>query len=199
MNLLYDRLPTQVYITENSEGDLFGFTSTCRAVEIDWHYDTILRILKLLNDDMFPEDDRVAYALELFYVDNAEAKQADEAHLAAMFDFICPEKEPTPPSPSSSRDALLDFEADSSAIYSFFFRTYGIDLIENRIHWYKFSALLQDISETSLLSTLVHIRSVDIKSVPKNQRAKILSLKNKLGIKSKKTMSLEERDAMWRS
>lgn len=199
MNLLYDRLPTQVYITENSEGDLFGFTSICRAVEIDWHYDTILRILKLLNDDMFPGDDRVAYALELFYSDNAEAKQVDEAHLAAMFDFICPEKEPTSPSPSSSRDALLDFETDSSAIYSFFFRTYGIDLIENRIHWYKFSALLQDISETSLLSTLVHIRSVDIKSVPKNQRAKILSLKNKLGIKSKKTMSLEERDAMWRS
>lgn len=54
----------------------------------------------------------------------------------------------------------LDFEQDSSLIYSAFRQTYGINLYEEfgRMHWYEFVSLLEGLPEDTLLYQVRSIR-----------------------------------------
>ena len=49
-----------------------------------------------------------------------------------------------------SCDIVLDYDKDSPYIYAAFLEQYGIDLVDTRLHWYKFLALLHGLHDTEL-------------------------------------------------
>ncbi|MGF3141254.1 Gp15 family bacteriophage protein [Facklamia sp. P13064] len=62
---------------------------------------------------------------------------------------------------SGSDEKLIDYNQDSDAIYASFMQVYNIDLIEqqNKLHYAKFKALLDNLPSDCAVGRLVEIRS----------------------------------------
>ena len=62
---------------------------------------------------------------------------------------------------TKTAEKVFDFKEDADLIFTSFFQEYGIDLSESSMHWYKFLALLEGLSENSRLKKAVAWRSVN--------------------------------------
>ena len=59
-------------------------------------------------------------------------------------------------------DRDFDYEQDAAEIYSAFRQVYGIDLIDEQLHWWRFFMLLEGLFCCSnALSNKVHLRHID--------------------------------------
>ena len=63
------------------------------------------------------------------------------------------------PRGSGKGEKVLDYIIDSDYIYSAFMQEYGIDLCEVELHWHKFRALLNGISQNTMLHSIMEYRS----------------------------------------
>lgn len=191
MNLLKRRLPSTVEV-----GGI--------SYKIDPRYDTALAILDCMQDELFPEEDRIEMALDMFYVDAMPVHQ--EVALALMYDFLNMGEEPSSePIHGDVRQSepLLDFDKDGNAIYTHFLREFGIDLQDDPIHWWKFQVLLQDIGEKSSLQNMLNIRTMKIEDVPVKDRPRIQALKAEYAVNAPRNSkahveTLEERNRRWK-
>ena len=90
--------------------------------------------------------------------------------------------------------AILDYEADAGLIYAAFMGDYGIDLCEEKLHWYKFCALLGCLSEERTLSRIMVLRGMDPAAQSDNKRrSEIRRLQRIYACPDRRTQ--EERDA----
>lgn len=64
----------------------------------------------------------------------------------ALSDFFV-NKNPTPNYKDGSTTKIYDYYLDGGYIYPAFIRIYGIDLMEVDMHWHKFKALCDDITD----------------------------------------------------
>lgn len=86
-----------------------------------------------------------------------------------------------------------EISIDSNYIYSAFFEQYQIDLIDNNIHYYKFIALFDCLSENTLFKKIVHIRTQDIRKLDDSKlQASYIKLKQMFEIKEDFALSEEE-------
>ena len=69
--------------------------------------------------------------------------------IRALVEFMNPPRE-LPRMREQNSERVLDYEIDAPYIYAAFMEQYGIDLIETRLHWYKFVALLHGLHDTEL-------------------------------------------------
>lgn len=60
-----------------------------------------------------------------------------------------------------SRDILYDYIIDGEYIYSSFLQCYGIDLIDINMHWWKFKALFNGLSEDTKMAQVMQIRGYE--------------------------------------
>ena len=67
----------------------------------------------------------------------------------ALVEFMYPPRE-LPRTRGKGGERVIDYEVDAPYIYAAFMEQYGIDLIETRLHWYKFTALLHGLHDTEL-------------------------------------------------
>ena len=165
-NLLIDPLPDSVEIN--------GI-----AYPINPDHRTIIRILLILEDTTFYDEERRQMALFLFY----KTVPKDEAGaFEAMMEFIrCYKEEKV----KEAEKIAFDFEIDSDSIFSAFFQIYGIDLTEVELHWFKFMALFADLNDgTPALVNLMQIRTAELTSDMSNdQKLRLLTLQKKYRIK----------------
>ena len=86
---------------------------------------------------------------------------------------------------------VVDFAQDADLIYSAFYQTYGIDLIEQRgkLHWIKFIALFGGLPSDTRLSDVMRIRSTPIPAPNKHNRKEIENL-----LRLKTAYALKEKD-----
>ena len=89
-----------------------------------------------------------------------------------------------------------DFECDAQLIYAAFLQTYGIDLIENKeLHWWRFRALLNALTDDSQFIKVIGYRSIDISEIKdKEQRKYYRVLKKKYELCDHKTQKQRERE-----
>lgn len=141
---------------------------------------TIIRILLILEDTTFYDEERRQMALFLFYkvVPNDET-----AAFEVMMEFIrCYKNEEKA---KEAEKIAFDFAIDSSLIFSAFFQIYGIDLTSIELHWFKFMALFADLNDgTPALVNLMQIRTAELTSDMSNdQKLRLLTLQKKYRIK----------------
>lgn len=87
----------------------------------------------------------------------------EEKHLAAIIDFyLCGEsrRESEP-----AKERLLDWEADSAAIWADFRVYVGIDLDRERMHWWEFMALFRSLPEDARIRQIMELRAVDLSKI----------------------------------
>lgn len=79
------------------------------------------------------------------------------AGILAVINFINPPHELPRKMGTENKEIVIDYEKDAALIYAAFFEQYKIDLIDNNLHWYKFTALLQGLHDTEL-NKIIEIR-----------------------------------------
>lgn len=75
------------------------------------------------------------------------------------------------PKKSGSGKKIYDYNYDADYIYAAFFEQYHIDLAEQELHWWKFSALFSALSEDCMISKIITYRVIDTKGMEKEQKA----------------------------
>lgn len=58
---------------------------------------------------------------------------------------------------SGSGKKIYDYNYDADYIYAAFFEQYHIDLAEQELHWWKFSALFSALSEDCMISKIINV------------------------------------------
>lgn len=84
---------------------------------------------------------------DFMYIDEIPPSRIEG--IRALCKFMQPPQE-LPRIREQTDERVLDYEIDAPYIYAAFMEQYGIDLIETRLHWYKFLALLHGLHDTEL-------------------------------------------------
>ncbi len=66
----------------------------------------------------------------------------------------------------------FDFEYDADLIYAAFLQQYNLDLVDSTLHWWKFRALLDSLSEETQFVKVVQYRSVNLSKIKDKEQRK---------------------------
>ena len=102
------------------------------AIHTDFKY--ILRFRELLSDKHTP-----LTAFDFMYKNEIPSGRLEG--ITAIYEFMNPPRDLPRSTGEESGDIVLDYDQDAPYIYAAFLEQYGIDLVDTRLHWYKFLAL----------------------------------------------------------
>jgi hypothetical protein len=157
-NILLDRLP------DNYNGFL---------IRTDFRIG--LQIYACFYDKSLKQEERFMISLKLLY-GNGIPKNMDMAIEGLMW-FLNLGEKPDNKAKQSNQKPIMDFEIDSSRIYSGFKSKFGIDLNKVRMHWFEFRYLLLELKDCHM-SDVIEIRQKKIdKNMPLEQRIEYRRLK----------------------
>ena len=111
------------------------------AIHTDFKY--ILRFRELLSDKHTP-----LTAFDFMYKNEIPAGRLEG--ITAIYEFMNPPRDLPRSTTEDDGEIVIDYEIDAPYIYAAFLEQYGIDLIDARLHWYKFLALLHGLHDTEL-------------------------------------------------
>lgn len=152
MNILLDKLPTAVEVG----GKMY---------DIHTDFRTAIK-LELLISDMEMDDGEKILQIILLYFDGIEAIPKDlEQTIAAIMDFYRCGKDNVAESGTGAnrRAKIYSFEYDAPYIYAAFLEQYGIDLTQEvTLHWWRFKAMFDSLSDTTQFVKIMGYRSMVI-------------------------------------
>lgn len=169
MNILIDVLPTTV----NIGGVEYPINSGFR---------TAVLFELMVQDKKISEQSKIENALRLFYPEIPSDK--DEAVRKALW-FYSRGKE-RKESRTKNKTALAfkeskavySFEKDAELIYAAFMSQYNIDLNAVDMHWWKFSALFDGLSEAQRFCQVMQIRTMKTSGLSQKEIKRINNLKS---------------------
>lgn len=143
--------------------------------DIDMSFDNILRLFDLLEDKSLNDIEKVETGL-LMLIDNKlddyDIQDKAKIFIEIFKSAIGAEKEEQPvdlegnPMPVASQEnkKVYDLAQDAEYIYASFMSDYNIDLFEQqgKLHWYKFKALLNGLTDKSKFMRVVDIRQAEM-------------------------------------
>lgn len=141
-------------------------------------FDTVLRLIDLLADEDFNDVEKIVIALKMLTDETFDMPfDKQEEILYEIFkNFIdvgsssAPATDikgnPLPTEVVSGGKKTYDIKQDAKYIYASFMQDYGIDLFEQqgKMHWHKFSALLEGLSEDTKFKKVIEIRTMELPS-----------------------------------
>lgn len=144
-----------------------------QIVEVDFTFDVVLKWYELLEDDSINDIEKTLIGFNMFIGETSEydEQQIVEA-MQSISDYLSQsaygkfndeeidsefEVEPEPPT------KYYSYTKDAEAIYASFLFDYNIDLVDAQggMHWDKFKALFNNLSEKSPFQRIVSIRQTD--------------------------------------
>jgi|SRR5690625_512690 len=164
---------------------------------LDMAFDNILRLFELIQDKTLDEVTKVETGLIMLIDDSLEGTSTKEKAeiFVEIFKNAVGEAEKKQlvdldgnPMPDISEDdkKAFDLAQDAEYIYASFMHTYQIDLFEQqgKLHWKKFKALLNGLSEDSIFSRVVGIRTAELPSGKgmQKERERLRKLKQKFAL-----------------
>lgn len=150
---------------------------------------TCMKIIELLATK---DSEKLGKAIALFFKEDWQ-HHIDEASVKAMTEFIFKKMDDFE---YEENKKVLDLNKDFDAIYSAILRLYKIDIIEEKVHWWKFLLMLSDLSEELSLVHRVKIRSTKLGDIKDpNTRSQVAREQKRLRLD--KALSLEERNRKW--
>lgn len=91
-----------------------------------------------------------------------------------------------------------DYNMDADVLIASFLNYYGVDLTQDKLHWWAFRRLMLNLPDESPFMQRIHYRIADINKVDKKLQKHYRKMKSLYSLKSKNTeapMTVEERDA----
>ena len=175
-NLLLDKPPSSVIIGEGV------------IVNVDTDFRTFIKFEKLMfGSSELSNRDRVLKSFSLFgnYMPRTSAET--NAYMDGILNlYRCgkvqrklnakvAEKAKTKP----KVPRYFDFDYDAPYIYAAFVETYGLDLTEAKIHWWKFKALFDALPAECQFSKIISYRGADISQIKsKNEKQRMIKLQH---------------------
>ncbi|MFA8439299.1 Gp15 family bacteriophage protein [Pueribacillus sp. YX66] len=144
--------------------------------KLDMSFDNILRLFDLIKDEKINDEEKINTGLMMLVNDELEQydiETKEKIFIDLFKSAIGSEEEehqtldlegnPMPDIPNDDKRAY-DLVQDAEYIYASFMHTYQIDLYEQqgKLHWKKFKALLNGLSEDSIFSRIVGIRTAEL-------------------------------------
>lgn len=154
MNILLDRLPEEAVIDEVS-------------YPINSDFRVMILFDEIMHDPELTDEERLVMPLQLFY------KESTPPDLQVAVDFLLwfyRVGKDLPKSNDEDKDLvkkparIYSYEHDAAYIYAAFLDQYDIDLNEEKLHWFKFRALLDSLREDHKFSKILGYRSMTISS-----------------------------------
>ena len=168
-----------------------------KTYELDMSFNNILILFDLLQDKTIDDATKVKKGLFLLIEDELEEYDIEERAkiFVEIFKNAVGESKKKQlvdldgnPMPDINEDdkKAFDLAQDAEYIYASFMHTYGIDLFEQqgKLHWKKFKALLNGLSEDSIFSRVVGIRTAELPSGKgmQKERERLRKLKQKFAL-----------------
>lgn len=140
---------------------------------LPWDYDSVVKDLNLLEQyELFSQIMEEFFDIDIDTHKDGEGDDSEEK-----------EEQPQP------KPKVFDFKVDAERIYASFMMDYGIDLFEEqgKMHWKKFVALLNGLSERTPFMQVVNIRTMEVpkrndKDSFEKYRQKVLRAKRKYAL-----------------
>lgn len=148
MRLLDNVLPSEY---KAPDGSIFSFRTDFR----DW-----IMFETLMLDKDVPDRDKAFMAAQLIF---PKLPDCDVSEFMLWFyrGGTVPKKR-TKNKPGRTGSAAYSYEHDEELIYAAFMQCYKIDLCEADMHWWKFRALFEGLSEDTKLRKVMGYRTMDI-------------------------------------
>lgn len=139
---------------------------------LDLSFDNVLRIYELKDDDEIDNYTKIEYMFEMLVIGGESLDLSIEQKsmiVEKIFDtFILVESkykdQQETQNAEESAKKIWDINKDAELIYASFLYDYNIDLFEQqgKLHWRKFIALLNGLSEDSPFMQVIRIRTMEI-------------------------------------
>lgn len=143
-----------------------------RKIKLNISFDNVLKMYNIFKDDFLNQEEKYKFALAIL------CKSRKLPPVSAL-DLIFKEQIETFSKPKQNNNLrVVDFNQDSSYIYSSFLMDYGIDLIDQqgKLHWQKFISLFQGLSERTKIREVMSIRARPIPEANKHNQEYIRNL-----------------------
>lgn len=146
----------------------------------------------------------ICEAVQRFFVEPVPGVQYQEAFesLVRFCQGGGPEDEERTGTGSSSDpqdEPVLDYRCDADYIVGAFQQAYGIDLTADKVHWWRFKALLHALPPETSLGKIVEIRGKDTSDMDRADRDYYETLKERFalpdglkGVKRRETLQEHE-------
>lgn len=135
----------------------------------------------LLYGEGVPEDADLAYEGLVWFLHCGVVSKEEFTDIEPEEGTDNTSKEETEQSDSSGVDSSFDYDFDAQRIYSAFRRAYSIDLKREKLHWFEFVSLLDDVGECCL-TQVIEYRTADTSKMPIEQRRAYRAMKRKYKI-----------------
>ncbi|CAN2247510.1 Gp15 family bacteriophage protein [Bacillus vallismortis] len=174
-----------------------------REIRIRAYFDVVLKAIDLVKDDLFSEIEKWEIMAEMF-AENPEELEGLSIYEKAAFAqevlnnyILDPKSDEEMSSGNSSHEKFYDLSQDADYIYASFLFDYNMDLIEQqgKLHWKKFKALLNALSEKTKFREVINIRMCDLPKDPK-ERAEMLRLKQAYALNKEPMSEKDIEDAV---
>lgn len=179
MNLLIDGIPKEIYVD-----------SLKYKINYDFRYGLLFE--ELMNDKTISDSEKFYLAIKL-YLDNQYVENYEEA-ISQIFNFyLCGE---TPrKTKKKKQNPVFSYEEDAGLIFAAFKEVYNIDLVEDKIHWWKFRALFDALPESCQFRKVVGYRAIEIRNDMSNSEKKFYKEMKKIyALEDKRTLEEKEAD-----
>lgn len=135
----------------------------------------MIKFEQLMQDPEGTNEEKTWLALRLFYpqIPNDIEKAVDKL----LWFYRCDKRDnlyaqKAKKKKSRYADRIYDFEYDDDYIYAAFMAQYHMDLHRVRyMHWWKFRAMFNALSEDTLFVKIMEYRAVELDKVPKEKKA----------------------------
>lgn len=149
-----------------------------------------MQIISCLKDEELTQEERYSISLNLLY-GNSVPQDTKLAFKGLMWFLNLGEEDDEIIKSNSKQKDVMDFEIDSSKIYSGFMSVLGIDLSKEKMHWFKFRYLLLELIKCHL-SNVIEIRTQDTKDMSPKQKTELNRLKKLYSINKKEELERQK-------
>lgn len=171
MNILIDLLPT---------------TITVNGIEykINTDFRTCILFETLMLDNELNTEQKVFTTIDLFFCEEIPDFNSIESAMNELMKFYRCGKEvdysPKKASPNAPSKKIYDYDFDAPYIYSAFKEQYNIDLQDiEYLHWWKFKALFDSLSDKTMFVKIMGYRNVDLNKITDvAERERIRNIQN---------------------
>lgn len=184
-NILIDELPRSVWV----DGEEFEIVADFR---------TSILFELLMQDDDVEDTEKTVKALRLYYPvipGNLEA-----AVDAMLWFYGCGREKGGKKSEAKgkkSHERIYSFDYDDDYIFAAFLSQYGIDLQDiEYLHWWKFRALFNSLTDDNQIVKIMQYRSMDISPDLPKEQAKFYKRMKRLYVLTKSQSETEKSEAI---
>lgn len=161
MNILVDEL-------EEIMKEKFG------NVKINTDFRISILFELLMQDNTVTKEGKVINALRLYYPDFLKIKNFDKAIEDILWFYRCGKELANSRKKTNGKGKqIYSYEFDDNEIYSAFMQQYKIDLQDiEYLHWWKFKALFNGLSENTKFVKIMGYRAMDISKIKNKEEKK---------------------------